>query len=91
MNKPFQPPRPVPSSSHLILSWEDLRAALNALATPDRLKDVEDTLEACRALPASMGVGRAITIVSAIAWLTADDNQEVNPDGADAFRRSSEA
>ena len=81
MNQPFPHPHSTPHSTLLILSWEDVEAALTVLAMPHRLKDVEDTMEACKALPATSGISRTITILSAIAWLTAD------PDDTAEMRR----
>ncbi len=91
MNKPFTPPNPSPLPTHLILSRAELEIALTNLATPQRREDIMDTIETMLSLPASMGVGRAITIISAIAWLTDESDRAPGFDGPGELKPSREA
>ncbi len=68
MNKPF-----FPNDPYLMMRWSDLEVAWRMLATPDKLSQVEETLEAVYALSQSVGPEKVVfSMIAATAWLTDD-------------------
>jgi hypothetical protein len=68
MNKPF-----FPNDPYLMMRWSDLETAWRMLATPDKLSQVEETLEAVHTLSQSVGPEKVVfSMIAATAWLTDD-------------------
>ena len=69
MNRTF-----LPDDDHLIISFQELETAWRMMAVPDKLKHIDDTIAAVRRINQAHGPQKAVfNMVSATAWLTADD------------------
>ncbi len=64
----------LPNDAYMLISFDELETAWRMMTAPDKLKHLDATISAVRRLNQLYGPQKALYhMISATAWLTADD------------------